>query len=213
MILYYETEDGTLYHHGVKGMRWGKRKAKYEYKYAYGQKPKTAYQKAMRSLGGTKLAKKAINSSNMSESQKKKALKEHEILADEKAYNKAAKKAHKTGGQMTYDVATRKYSVDKPSIKDRMSARKARIEAADKAHQNTLNKYYKNNDVNYSIDRINYGKKGVERISKRMDKGLSSFTAHQIEGGRQAAMAALNTVGLFAAVGTAAIVKDKISGR
>ena len=104
-----------LMHYGVQGMKWGKRKAKYEYKYAYGQKPKNAYQKVARSLGGTKLAKGAIKISGMSDAQKKNALKEHAILADEKAYNKAAKKAHKTGGKMTYDVATGKYSVDKPA--------------------------------------------------------------------------------------------------
>lgn len=37
MILYYETEDNTLYHHGVKGMRWGHRKPSAE---------KTAYKNA-----------------------------------------------------------------------------------------------------------------------------------------------------------------------
>lgn len=29
MILYYETEDNSLMHYGVPGMKWGKRKAKY----------------------------------------------------------------------------------------------------------------------------------------------------------------------------------------
>ena len=101
-----------LAHYGVKGMKWGVKRAKYEYKYQYGQKPKIAYQKALRSLGGTKFAKNAIKISGLNADQKKQALKEQAALADEKAYNKAAKKAHKTGGQVTYDVATGKYSAD-----------------------------------------------------------------------------------------------------
>lgn len=82
-------------------MKWGVRKA---------------YKKTMRSLGGTKLAKRAIiNNNNLSYSQKRQALKEHAELADEKAYKKAKRKSERTGGQMTYDVATKTYSVDKPT--------------------------------------------------------------------------------------------------
>lgn len=114
MSNYIYTNEGLvnadeLMHYGVPGMRWGRRKSSYVY--AYGQNPKNGYQKAMRSLGGTKFAKKAIANSKLSSSQKRKALEEQELLADEKAYNKAKKKAAKTGGQMTYDTATKKYSV------------------------------------------------------------------------------------------------------
>ena len=122
---YYNND--YLMHYGVKGMKWGKRKAKYEYTYAYGQKPKNAYQKVARSLGGTKLAKGAIKISGLSDAQKKNALKEQAILADEKAYNKAAKKAHKTGGQMTYDVATGKYSVNLTPEQQKAERRKTAL--------------------------------------------------------------------------------------
>jgi hypothetical protein len=99
-------------HYGVPGMRWGHRKS--EYTYAKGQKPKNAYQKVARSIGGTKFAKNAIlKNKNLNASGKHKALNEYSALADEKAYNKAKKKASKTGGRMTYDVATGKYSVSK----------------------------------------------------------------------------------------------------
>ena len=101
---------GKLAHYGVPGMRWGRRKNSYTY--AYGQTPKNGYQKAMRSIGGTKFAKNAIANSKMSTSQKRKALEEQAILADEKAYNKAKRKAAKKGGTITYDIATKKYSVD-----------------------------------------------------------------------------------------------------
>lgn len=115
MSNYIYTNEGLvnvdeLTHYGIPGMKWGKRKSSYTY--AYGQTPKSGYQKAMRSLGGTKFAKKAIANSKLSGSQKKKALEEQAVLADEKAYNKAKRKAAKTGGTMTYDIATKKYSVD-----------------------------------------------------------------------------------------------------
>lgn len=107
-----------LTHYGIPGMKWGQRRARYEYKYAYGQKPKNKYQKVARSVGGTKFAKNAILKNNkLTDQQRRTALKEHEILADEKAYNKAMKKASKTGSKVTYDVTTKKYTVETPKQK------------------------------------------------------------------------------------------------
>ena len=134
MSNYIYTNDGLinideLTHYGIPGMKWGKRKSSYTY--AYGQTPKSGYQKAMRSLGGTKFAKIAIANSKLSGSQKKKALEEQALLADEKAYNKAKRKASKNGGRVTYDTATKKYSVD-------VSTDGSKKRAAEKARQQMI---------------------------------------------------------------------------
>lgn len=170
---YYNND--YLMHYGVKGMKWGKRKAKYEYTYAYGQKPKNAYQKVARSLGGTKLAKGAINISGMSDAQKKNALKEQALLADEKAYNKAAKKAHKTGGQMTYDVATGKYDVKLTPEQQKAARRKTAIKVGVAVAGTALAAYgavkvhnfvrEKNQEI-----RVNEGKAKCDRMLKKLDR-------------------------------------------
>lgn len=134
MSNYIYTNDGLinideLTHYGIPGMKWGKRKSSYTY--AYGQTPKSGYQKAMRSLGGTKFAKKAIAISKLSGPQKKKALEEQAVLADEKAYNKAKRKAAKTGGTITYDIATKKYNVN-------VSTDGSKKRAAEKARQHMI---------------------------------------------------------------------------
>lgn len=88
------TDEDELYHHGVKGMKWGVRKK---------------YQSAARSLGGSHFAKNAVKNSRYLDSKgKKQAL-------DQQAYLAAKKKSKKTGGQITYDVSKGKYTVSKNS--------------------------------------------------------------------------------------------------
>ena len=94
--------NDELYHHGVKGMKWGVRKA---------------YQSATRSLGGSRFASKAINNSKYLDSKgKKQAL-------DENAYLAAKKKSKKTGGDVTYDTTTGKYNVSKEVNKKGLSSK------------------------------------------------------------------------------------------
>lgn len=162
--------DNELMHYGVLGMKWGKRKSKYDYQYAKGQKPKNAYQKVARSIGGTKFAKNAIlNNNKLSSDQKRKALKEHASLADEKAYNKARKKSLKTGGQMVYDVTTGRYSVDKNAKKERRDKLKAEKKAivADGKRLNKLR-----NTADYYDSKT--GK--VFRSDREVDKMLNDIT-------------------------------------
>lgn len=88
-----------LYHYGVKGMKWGVRRN---------------YKSFARKLGGSRFAEKAILSDKrLNTQQKAQALKENKILADEKAHNKAMKKAKRINGTVTYDVATNKYKVQR----------------------------------------------------------------------------------------------------
>ena len=176
---YIYTNDGLvnadeLKHYGVPGMKWGRRKSTYTY--AYGQTPKNGYQKAMRSIGGTKFAKNAIANSKMSSSQKKKALEEQAVLADEKAYNKAKKKAAKTGGRITYDVATKKYNVDvsKDGSK-KMGAEKARQQMID-AKRSKDSAQIKNAKTAYKVAKkmANVEAKAVKReYQKEYMKGAS----------------------------------------
>ena len=179
MILYYETEDNSLMHYGVPGMRWGRRKASANTltKRAAYRQAKKEYNKAYNRADA-----RAIAAFSPSKKQRE---------ANDKRWQDAFDKG------TALNKAKAEYKKAKQADK---KAFKAEKEAAQKAHQNSLNKYYKD-DVNYSVDKYNYGKKGVERISKRMDKGMSSFKAHTIENGRIAATTALTSIGTLAAVG------------
>lgn len=88
--------DNELYHYGVKGMKWGVRK-----------KVGDAYKKSMRNLGGTKFSKNAIlKSKHLDDNGKRQALADNAYLA-------AKKKAKRINGDITYDVTTKKYNVQK----------------------------------------------------------------------------------------------------
>lgn len=192
----YLYDDNYLMHYGVKGMKWGKRKAKYEYTYAYGQKPKNAYQKVARSLGGTNLAKGAIKISGMSDAQKKNALKEQAILADEKAYNKAAKKAHETGGQMTYDVATGKYSVSKPAKADALTPKqiKKTVKTLEKQYGRLEDGYVYTKKTNAKDleraygqieDSLTYNKRSNKKANEYAEKALMEIDKQLSQTGKK----------------------------
>ena len=73
---------GALYleHHGVKGMKWGVRKA---------------YQKSVRKLASSKVAEKVISKSGLNESQKKQALSEIQSIRKENKTKKQDKQQAK----------------------------------------------------------------------------------------------------------------------
>ena len=164
------TDEDELYHYGVPGMKWGHRKNSYTY--ANGQKPKNTYQKVARSIGGTKFAKNAIlKNKNLSASGKRKALDEHAALADEKAYNKAEKKASKIGGQMTYDVATGKYSVSKKG-KTNSVRKQARLEAMRDQSLKVAEKNYIKSKSSTARD-VAVGKEWTKRLTQMNMKTAS----------------------------------------
>lgn len=74
---------------------------------------------------------------------------------------------------------------------------KRKASGSKKSSSYKINKKYSN--ANRAIDKTVYGNKGVERISKRMDKGMSYKTASRKEFGRQLTTAALLTVGSYGA--------------
>lgn len=174
MNVYYESE---LYHHGIKGMKWGRRR----------------YQNSDGSLtpaGKSRYVTVSQANRNIKKAQKEaiKTLNKSPEKHTMHQYSKAVKAAGKQS-----------LANDKARNKQARQAKKAAKEQALKTHQKSLNEYYSGNnakaDLNYYLDRRGYGKKGIERISKRMDKGLSSTSARAIESGRQWATGMLVATG------------------
>lgn len=179
-----ETE---LYHYGVKGMKWGVRK----------KRPISSFQ-------SKRNATKAANEARKKSIAESRASGDTGLGSFHRANRKALNAKRKAYGESIQR--------DRVYNKQLRAERKAVKEQAREDHRKSLNKYYSNSKdggLMYAVDRYNYGKKGVERISKRMDKGMSNFAATTIESGRIAGLTALSTVGTIAAVGLAASVIEK----
>ena len=121
----------------------------------------------MRSLGGTKFAKNAIENSKYLDSKGKK-----EAL-DENAYLSAKKKANKTGGQITYDVSTGKYTVSDGDKKGLSDNQKTAIKVGAAAAGTALAAYgamklsnsVRDNVYNHKVQR------GLNAVQNAIDKG------------------------------------------
>lgn len=172
-----------LYHYGVKGMKWGVRKKR--------DRPasvRTARKQAKEA--GKQAAKDTVN--RMNASHKKHTLRE---------YNNAARKAKRQAEMDSFRET-------KASNKQKRAAKKAAAEAKEREYRKSLNKHYQD-DFNYYADKYMYGKRGVERISKDLDKGISSTSAYIRETGRQTVAAMLGSAIGFAAVGAIGLLTDR----
>lgn len=135
--------NNELYHHGVKGMKWGvRRKA------------------ALRSVAGSKLGKAIIKTSGLNSAQKKQALREHEQLAKEK---QAAKQAKKEAANTPEAKAARKAKMKKAAIIGASVAGTALAAyGAYKAH-NFIRE--KNQEIH-----VNEGKVKCDRMLEKLDR-------------------------------------------
>lgn len=184
----YTPEPDELYHHGIKGMQWGKRRY---------QNPDGTLTLA----GKKRYAKETLKTENKNALERQQnSLKKLQSSGRGNDVDAVVKISNRYDADRK--AAREKYKAEKESIK---AEKKAIAEKAEKDFRDSLNDYYKD-DANYFTDKYNYGKRGIARISKDMDKGLSSTSAHVRELGKLTAAAVLSTAGTFAvAIGVSAI--------
>lgn len=197
----YIIHNGTimseeLYHHGVKGMKWGVRR--------YQNKDGT-----LTAAGKKRAAKEAM----------------YEAHADKKSKQAAFDRAFKESTRLRNNITSaRRHGYDKV-LEDTANASRNADKAfknAKKDYKNAKRVYkeektterFKKHGLEYNVDTaVNahaFGIRGAKRIENRIaNKGMSRLKAESIEVGRSAITNTLVTVGSVAALGLAAGVASK----
>ena len=173
MNLVYETNN-TLYHHGVKGMRWGKRKARYITARQGIKKAKAAGEEAWRKTtteqGGKLFGKSksiAVYKNPVAKMQGRKAANEayrkaaKESIQDSKAYNKQARAERKTNKSDDY--------VRAKSLKKKKISELSNAELKELNNRMQLESQYKN----LKRQTISTGEKFIKDVAVEASKEIA----------------------------------------